>query len=172
MGEGPVTRSAIVEDQRPAGDGLETCTRECVGPRWGWATSSSGSSRRLMVSTSGWCSERARPISASLAKYHFQDFFRMSGANADDDVGVSSLKAFQNVRQEVDGDRKRSGDLQRGAAGRLRLMDSLAGGSRPFARVARREGEMCGRRRRRSGRRGSERRASPQRLFQRLDAER
>src|SRR5271167_2834103 len=51
----------------------------------------------------------------------------MTRANTDDDVGMSPLKALQNVWQKVDRDRKRGSNLQGSSTGRLRFMNSLAG---------------------------------------------
>src|SRR5208282_1161091 len=120
-------RSSFVKDQRPTGYLLQTCSRQMFGASLRMRDQQQGIIAETYGFDLGMVQRASQADFCLFAQHHIQNLFRMARANADDDVGVSTLKAFQNVRQKVDGDRKGSGNLQRSAACRLRVMDSLPG---------------------------------------------
>src|SRR5207249_2132307 len=127
VGECPVARAPVEEDERSVGHLLEA--RPPLPSRPGGRARDQDErvvpkGERLDL---GVVDGARQPDLRLGAQHHLEDLLRVPRPDGDEDLGVRGLEALEHVGQEVGADREHGGDAERAARRRAEVVDRLAG---------------------------------------------
>ena len=127
LGEGPVARSAIEEDQGHAFDVFEPDVAALRGGMFGMPHEDEG----IVTKSNGFdfrVIQRARDANFGFrVEDHFQHLGGGSGTQAHHNLGICSVVVFHHVGKKISADGERGSDAERAAGRRLDFVDGLAG---------------------------------------------
>ena len=126
VGQRPVARAAVEEDQRLAGHVLQP-----HAPGAGDLRVRAGHEHQRVVPQAerldlGMLQRAGEADLGLAAQDHLEHLLGVARPHRDHDLGMGRLEALEHVGQDVGADGERGGDLQRAAAGRAQVVHGLA----------------------------------------------